>query len=153
RELSKMGDMVSKAAVSYERIQEVLNAVSRVRNLPRARRARPFKGKLEFDRVSFGYSADHPILKEISFQIEPGQVAAFVGPSGAGKSTIISLIPRFYDPTSGQIKMDGSDIRKFTLQSLREQMSFVLQDTVLFRVPIWQNIAYGKPDAKRAEII
>ncbi|MCX6621746.1 MAG: ABC transporter ATP-binding protein [Acidobacteria bacterium] len=153
RELSKMGDTVSKASVSYERIQEVLNTVSRVRDLPRARRARPFHGKIEFDRVSFSYSPDHPILKEISFQIEPGQVAAFVGPSGAGKSTIISLIPRFYDPGSGQVRIDGSNIRDYTLQSLREQMSFVLQDTVLFRVPIWQNIAYGKPEAQRAEII
>jgi subfamily B ATP-binding cassette protein MsbA len=153
RDLSKMGDTVSRATVSYERIQEVLNTVSRVRDSPRARRARPFHGKIEFDRVSLSYSPDHPILKEISFQIEPGQVAAFVGPSGAGKSTIISLIPRFYDPTSGQVRIAGSDIRKYTLQSLREQMSFVLQDTVLFRVPIWQNIAYGKPEAQRAEII
>jgi ATP-binding cassette, subfamily B, bacterial len=153
RDLSKMGDTVSKATVSYERIQEVLNTVSRVRDLPRARRAPPFKGKIEFDRVSFSYSPDRPILKELSFQIEPGQVAAFVGPSGAGKSTIISLIPRFYDPTSGQVKMDGSDIRKYSLRSVREQMSFVLQDTVLFRAPVWQNIAYGKPEARRAEII
>ena len=114
RDLSKMGDTVSKATVSYERIQEVLNTVSRVRDLPRARRAPRFKGKIEFDRVSFSYSPDRPILKELSFQIEPGQVAAFVGPSGAGKSTIISLIPRFYDPTGGQVKMDGSDIRQYT---------------------------------------
>ena len=153
RDLSKMGDTVSKATVSYERIQEILNAVSRVRDLPRARRAPTFKGKVEFDRVSFGYSPDHPILKEMSFQIEPGKVAAFVGPSGAGKSTIMSLIPRFYDPTSGQVKIDGSDIRGYKLRSLREQMSFVLQDTVLFRVPIWQNIAYGKPEAQRGEIM
>jgi subfamily B ATP-binding cassette protein MsbA len=153
RELSKMTDTVSKATVSYERIQEVLNTVSRVRDLPRARRAGRFKGKLEFDRVGFSYNPDQPILTEVSFQIEPGQVAAFVGPSGAGKSTIISLIPRFYDPTAGQVKIDGSDIRQYTLQSLREQMSFVLQDTVLFRAPIWQNIAYGRPEAKRAEII
>src|SRR5207253_103264 len=125
----------------------------RVRNLPRERPAPKFKGKIEFDRVSFHYSPDNPILKDMSFQIEPGKVAAFVGPSGAGKSTIMSLIPRFYDPTSGEVKIDGSDIRKYTLQSLREQMSFVLQDTVLFRVPIWQNIAYGKPEAQRAEII
>jgi ATP-binding cassette, subfamily B, bacterial len=89
----------------------------------------------------------------MSFQIEPGKVAAFVGPSGAGKSTIMSLIPRFYDPTSGRVKIDGSDIRGYKLRSLREQMSFVLQDTVLFRVPIWQNIAYGKPEAQRAEIM
>ena len=153
RDLSKMGDTISKATVSYERIQEVLNTVSRVRDLPRARAARKLKGKVEFDRVSFSYSPDRPILKEMSFHIEPGQVAAFVGPSGAGKSTIVSLIPRFYDPTAGQVKIDGSDVRQYTIQSLREQMSFVLQDTVLFRVPIWQNIAYGKPEAQRAEII
>ena len=153
RDLSKMGDTVSKATVSYERIQEVLNTVSRVRDSPGARRAQQFNGKIEFDRVSFSYNPDHPILEELSFQIEPGQVAAFVGPSGAGKSTIISLIPRFYDPTSGQVKIDGADIRSYTLRSLREQMSFVLQDTVLFRIPIWQNIAYGRPEAQRDEII
>ena len=153
RELSKMGDTVSKATVGYERIQEVLNTVSRVRNLPGARRVRTSKGKLEFDHVSFSYDAGQPILKEVSFQIEPGQVAAFVGPSGAGKSTIISLIPRFYDPTSGQVIIDGLDIRQYKLRSLREQMSFVLQETVLFRAPIWENIAYGKPDARRAEIV
>src|SRR5882762_11769520 len=107
-----------------------------------AARAGPFKGKLEFEEVSFSYSPDSPILKDVNFQIEPGQVAAFVGPSGAGKSTIISLIPRFYDPTSGQVKIDGSNIRNYTLRSVREQMSFVLQDTLLFRAPLWQNIAY-----------
>jgi ATP-binding cassette subfamily B protein len=153
RDLSKMGDTVSKATVSYERIQEILNAISRVRDLPGARRARQLKGNMIFDRVSFSYTADHPILKDMTFEIKPGQVAAFVGPSGAGKSTILSLIPRFYDPASGQVKLDGLDIRKYTLQSLREQMSFVLQDTVLFHVPIWQNIAYGKPEASREEII
>jgi ATP-binding cassette subfamily B protein len=153
RDLSKMTDTVSKATVSYERIQEVLGTVSRVRDLPRARRARPFKGSVEFDRVSFSYGAERPILTDVSFRIEPGQVVAFVGPSGAGKSTIIGLIPRFYDPTSGQVRIDGSDIRRYTLQSLREQMSFVLQDTVLFRAPLWKNIAYGKPGAGRAEIV
>ncbi len=153
RELSKMTDTVSKATVSYERIQEVLNIVSRVRDLPRAHRAGPLKGKIEFDRVSFSYTPDRPVLKDVSFRIEPGQVAAFVGPSGAGKSTIISLIPRFYDPTSGAVRIDGSDVRRYTLRSLRDQMSFVLQDTILFRAPIWQNIAYGKPQAPRAEII
>jgi len=153
RDLSKMTDTVSKAAISYERIQDVLNTVSRVRDLPRARRAPRFKGKIEFDKVNFSYSPEQQILTDISFAIEPGQVAAFVGPSGAGKSTIVSLIPRFYDPTAGQVKIDGTEIRGYTLHSLREQMSFVLQDTVLFRAPIWQNIAYGKPEAQRAEII
>ncbi len=153
RELSKMTDVISKAVVSYERIQEVLETESRVRDFPRARRAPWFKGKIEFDRISFSYNPDQPILKDVSFRIEPGQLAAFVGPSGTGKTTIISLIPRFYDPTSGQVKIDGADIRHYTLRSLREQMSFVLQETLLFRAPIWQNIAYGKPEARHAAII
>ncbi len=153
RELSKMADTVSKAAVSYERIQEVLETESRVRDLPRARRAPRFRGRIEFDRACFSYNSDRPILKDVSFQIEPGQLAAFVGPSGTGKTTIISLIPRFYDPTSGQVRIDGTDIRSYTLRSLREQMSFVLQETLLFRAPVWQNIAYGKPVARRGEII
>ncbi len=153
RELSKMGDTVAKAAISYERIQEVLGEVSRVRDMPHATRAPVLRGEMEFDHVNFGYQPDNLILKDVSFRIEPGQIAAFVGPSGAGKSTIIGLIPRFYDVLSGTVKVDGHDVRSYTLQSLREQMSFVLQDTVLFHVPIWQNIAYGKPEAGRDEII
>ena len=152
RELSKMTDTISKASVGYERIQEVMETESHVRDLPRARRAPRFRGKIEFDGVSFSYSPEQPILKDVSFQIEPGQLAAFVGPSGEGKTTLLSLIPRFYDPTSGQVRIDGSDIRRYKLQSLREQMSFVLQETLLFHAPIWQNIAYGKPEAGRAEI-
>ena len=86
-------------------------------------------------------------LKDVSFTIEAGQVAAIVGPSGTGKTTIVSLIPRFYDPVSGRVNIDGTDIREYRLKSLREQISFVLQDTLLFRATIWENIAYGKPDA------
>jgi ATP-binding cassette subfamily B protein len=153
RELSKMTDTVSKAMVGYERIQEVLEIESRVRDRPHARRAPRFKGQIEFDHVNFSYDGGDPVLKDISFQIEPGQVAALVGPSGTGKTTIISLIPRFYDPGSGQVKIDGKDIRQFTLKSLREQMSFVLQETLLFHASVWENIAYGKPDASRREII
>jgi subfamily B ATP-binding cassette protein MsbA len=89
----------------------------------------------------------------VSFGIEPGQVAAFVGPTGGGKSTIISLVARFYDPLSGEVKIDGTNIRNYTMKSLREQISFVLQETLLFHAPIWQNIAYGRPEANREEII
>ncbi|HJY87847.1 MAG TPA: ABC transporter ATP-binding protein [Candidatus Acidoferrales bacterium] len=153
RELSKMTDTVSKAVVGYERIQEVLEIESRVRDRPRARRAPRFRGKIEFDRVSFSYDGGQPVLKDISFRIEPGQIVAIVGPTGTGKSTIISLISRFYDPRSGQVKIDGTDIRRYTQKSVREQISFVLQETLLFHAPVWQNIAYGKPDAPRSEII
>ena len=153
RDLSKMTDTVSKASVGYERIKEVLEIESRVRDLPGARRAPRLKGQIELDRVSFQYDGGNPVLKDISLKIEPGQIAALVGPSGTGKTTIISLLPRFYDPTSGTIKIDGQDIRKYTLKSVREQISFVLQDTLLFRTTVWENIAYGKPDATRKEIM
>jgi len=153
RDLSKMTDTFSKAAVGFERIQEVLEAESQVPDLPRARRAPSIKGEVEFEHVSFGYNEDQMILKDVSFKIEAGQVAAFVGPTGAGKTTIISLIPRFYDPTSGQVKIDGWDVRRFQQKTVRQQLSFVLQETLLFRAPIWQNIAYGKPEATRAEIM
>ena len=153
RDLSKMTDTVSKASVGYERIKEVLETESRVRDLPRARRAARFRGDIKFEDVSFSYQPDTPVLKNVSLEITPGQTAAFVGPTGAGKSTIISLVARFYEPTSGVIKIDGQDIRSYTLRSLRQQMSFVLQDTLLFRAPLWKNIAYGKPEARRSEIV
>ncbi len=153
RDLSKMTDTVSKAAVGFERIREVLEADSGMRDQPGARAAAGFKGKIEFDKISFGYNPDQLILKDVSFEIEPGQVAAFVGPTGGGKTTIISLVARFYDPLSGEIKIDGTNIRSYTMKSLRQQISFVLQETLLFRAPIWQNIAYGRPEASREEIV
>ncbi len=152
RDLSKMTDTVSKATVGYERIREVLEIESVVRDAPRARRAPKFTGRIEFDKVSFGYGDGPPILTDVSLTIEAGQVAAIVGPSGAGKTTVVSLIPRFYDPTSGRVVIEGSDIRRYRLKSLRDQMSFVLQDTLLFRTTIWENIAYGRPGAPAAEI-
>jgi len=153
KDLSKMTDTVSKASVGFERIREVLETESAVRDLPRAHPARGFKGRIEFEHVSFGYTPGQVVLKDLSFGIEPGQVAAFVGQTGGGKTSIVNLMARFYDPVSGVVKIDGTDIRKFTLKSLRDQISFVLQDAVLFRAPVWQNIAYGRPEARRAEIV
>ena len=153
RDLSKSTDTVSKAIVGYERIEEVLEIEARVRDLPGARKAPRFKGKIEFDHVNFAYDDKIPVLKDMSFEIETGQVAAIVGPSGVGKTTIISLIPRLYDPQSGTIKIDGVDIRRYKLKSLREQISFVLQETLLFHTSVWENIAYGKPDASPDQII
>jgi len=153
QELSKMTDAYAKASVGYERIREVLDTEREVKDLPGARRATNLKGAIEFDKVSFSYDGERPILSDVSFRIEPGKVAALVGPTGAGKTTIISLIPRFYDPTSGVVKVDGLDVRRYMQKSLRQQISFVLQDTLLFHAPIWNNIAYGKPEATRAEIL
>jgi subfamily B ATP-binding cassette protein MsbA len=153
RDLSKMTDTVSRASVSLERIRDVLDTESGVRDVPHARKAGRFKGRIGFDSVSFAYNPDQVILQDVSFEIEAGQVAAFVGPTGGGKSTIINLVARFYDPVSGTVSIDGTDIRRYTMQSIRDQISFVLQETLLFHAPIWQNIAYGRPDATRAEII
>lgn len=153
QELSKMTDAYSKAAVGYERIQEVLHTHDEVKDARHAKRAPRFHGEIEFDHVSFSYSDERPILNDVSFSIQPGQVAALVGPTGAGKSTIISLVPRFYDPSSGIVKIDGVDIRRYQQKSVRRQISFVLQETLLFHSPVWANIAYGKPEASREEIV
>lgn len=153
QELSKMTDTFSKAAVGYERIKEILETVGQVTDLPNAKRAPRLKGLIEFKDVSFAYEDQHPVLSELNLTVQPGQTVALVGPTGAGKTTIISLIPRFYDPTSGKIMIDGRDVRSFTQKSLRQQISFVLQETVLFHGTVWHNIAYGKPEATRAEIL
>ena len=153
QELSKMTDTYSKAAVGYERIREVLDTDKEVKDYRRAILASRFRGSIEFDHVSFNYVPDTPILEDVSFTIEPGQLAALVGPTGAGKTSIISLIARFYDPLSGTVKIDGTDIRRFRQKSLRQQLSFVLQETMLFHASVWQNIAYGKPEASRQEIM
>ncbi len=153
RELSKMTDTISKAQVGWERIREVLENEMQVRDLPKAKRAPQFKGRIEFDHVDFSYEGSRAVLRDINFDIKPGQLAALVGPTGAGKTTIVSLLPRFYDLTSGQIRIDGTDVSQFKLQSLRQQISFVLQETMLFRATVAQNIAYGKPEATPEEII
>jgi ATP-binding cassette subfamily B protein len=153
QDLSKMTDAYSKAAIGYERIREILDMDGEVKDQPGARKVSQFKGAIEFDHVTFGYDPKSPTLEDVSFRIEPGQVAAFVGPTGAGKTTIISLISRFYDPVSGAVKIDGLDVRRYQQRSLREHISVVLQETILFHGTIWQNIAYGKPNASRAEIL
>ena len=153
RDLSKMTDAYSKAAVGYERIREVLETDHQVKDLPGARRAPEFRGSIELENVSFSYGTNCKILKQVNLIIEPGQKAALVGPTGAGKTTIISLIPRFYDPDVGSVKIDGVDVRLFHLKSLRQQISLVLQETLLFHGPVWSNIAYGRPDASRGDIL
>ena len=152
RDLSKMSDTVSKAVVARERILEVLNVDSRVRDLPGARRAPRFRGRIEFSHVTFGYADGTTVLNDVNIRIESGQFAAIVGPSGTGKTTMVSLIPRFYDPVSGDVRIDGTDIRKYTLKSLRDQISLILQDTLLFRATIRDNIAYGRPTASFGDV-
>src|SRR5947207_151931 len=153
QEISKMTDTYSKAAVGYERLREILDTDPEVKDLPKAKPAPKFRGEIEFDHVSFSYTSDSQTLKDVSFNIDTGQVSALVGPTGAGKTSIISLLARFYDPDKGVIKVDGIDVKTLQQKSLRNKMSVVLQETILFHAPVWQNIAYGKPHCTRGEII
>jgi subfamily B ATP-binding cassette protein MsbA len=153
KDLSKMTDTVSKAVVSFERIGELLETQSQIRDLPGARPAPPFAGRIEFDHVRFGYRADQLVLKDVNLNIEAGEAVALVGPTGSGKSTLIGLVPRLYDTIGGEVRIDGINIRSYTLKSLRDQISLVPQHCVLFRATVRENIAYGKPWATREEII
>jgi len=153
KDLSKMSDTLSMAAVSVERVGELLSVDSEVRERADARRAPRFKGRIEFSHIAFGYQPDGLVLEDIDFVVEAGERVALVGHTGAGKSTLIGLIPRLYDALRGEITIDGQDIHLFTLESLRNQISFVLQDALLFHGSVAQNIAYGKPGATQGEII
>jgi subfamily B ATP-binding cassette protein MsbA len=152
QDISKTMDSYSKAEVGFERIKEIIATESEIHDAPKARRAPRFRGRIDFEHVDFGYSPDRQVLFDVNLHIEPGQCVALVGPTGSGKTTIVNMVARFYDPTAGVVKIDGLDIRTLTQKSIRDQMSFVLQDTVLFSGSIWDNIAYGKPEASYAEI-
>ncbi len=153
KDLSKMSDTVSMAAVSFERAAELLSIDSEVRERPDARPAPRFKGRVEFSHVAFGYHTDQAVLKDVNLVIEAGQRVALVGHTGVGKSTLIGLITRLYDARGGVITIDGEDIRCYTLDSLRNQISVVLQDALLFHSSVAQNIAYGLPSATERAII
>ena len=141
------------AASGVQRCFEVLDRANDVPDAPDAYELTGTRGDLVFENIAFGYSADHPILQKVNVHIEPGQTVAFVGGTGAGKSTMLSLVPRFYDPTAGRVLLDGHDVRDLTKKSLRNQISIVLQDTLLFSTTVRENIAYGRPDATEEEII
>lgn len=153
KNLSKMTDTLSKAAISFERIRDVLGIESQIQDRPTAIVAPHFTGRIELDGVEFGFSPGQSVLRQVSLTIPAGARVALVGATGSGKSTLMCLIPRLYDPREGRVLIDGHDIRDFSLDSLRRQISFVLQDTLLFRATVAQNIAYGRPDASEEQII
>lgn len=152
RQLAKHVANISKAAASGERIVDLLDIVPAVRDKRGAITAQPFKGDVRFRRVHFAYDSAKTVLENVSFEAKAGQRIALVGPSGGGKSTLVSLLLRLYDPLSGQVCIDGRDIRDYQLDSLRGQISIVLQDSVLFGATIRDNIAYGSLGATDAEI-
>ncbi len=165
RKLIEDWSTYGELSASLEGIGEILDLQPTVIDEPGAIEAPPFKGHLEFRNVEFAYPSisfekddgaaakSRTILKNINFDIQPGQVIAVVGQTGAGKSTIVQLIPRLYDPGAGQVLIDGHDIREYSLESLRSQISMVLQETILFTGSIVENIAYGRPEATGAEIV
>jgi len=153
RRLGFIVSAVAQAAAAGERVFEILDAVSEVRDSPDAQPLLPVKGHVRFEEVSFAYFGRHQVLHEVNFEAKPGQVIALLGATGSGKSTIINLIPRFYDPTAGRITVDGHDTRCITLNSLRDQIGIVLQETTLFAATMRENIAFGCPDASQEEIV
>ncbi len=153
QDLASMASTIAQTAVARERIQAILGADDIIRDDPAASDPPRLAGAISFENVAFGYGDDTPVLRDVSFSIEPGQTVGVVGPTGSGKSTLVSLIARFYEPTAGRVLIDGNDIRRYRLAALRAQIGFVLQETVLFRGSVADNIAYGKPDATRAQIV
>ncbi len=141
------------AAAGTQRCFEVLDRENDVPDAPDAKELPPVKGEVVLQNVSFGYDEKRLVFHDVNVRIAPGQTVAFVGGTGAGKSTMLSLVPRFYDPVKGRVLIDGHDLRTLTKRSLRAQISIVLQDTLLFSTTIRENIAYGRPDATEAEII
>ena len=150
--LANLLENLQQSLAGAERVTMILATPSAIQNEKDAEELRDVKGALSFENVSFNYDNKIPVLKNISFSCKPGMMVALVGPTGVGKTTATQLISRFYDPVEGRILIDGHDIKKVTLESLRHNISPVLQDTFLFNGSIAENIGYARPDATRAEI-
>jgi subfamily B ATP-binding cassette protein MsbA len=153
KDLAAMTSSIAQTTVALERIQKILAADDIIVEKPGAIDPGRAEGQITFDNVSFAYEEEAPILNGVTFQIEPGQIVGIVGPTGSGKSTVLSLVPRFYDASSGRVAIDGIDVTDYKLSALRSQIGYVLQETVLFRGTIRENIAYGRPGATEDEII
>nr|MDD6336150.1 ABC transporter ATP-binding protein [bacterium] len=147
-----IGEQLQQGLAGAERAYHVLDMKPTVQDAPDARELTSCQGEITFDHVSFGYDTDQVVLDDISFTVKPGQMLALVGPTGVGKSTIAGLIARFYDPRLGSVKIDGVDVKEYTLSSLRQQLSIVLQDVFLFNGTIAENIAYARPNATQQQI-
>jgi ABC-type multidrug transport system fused ATPase/permease subunit len=153
KDLASMTSAIAQTTVALERIQAILSADDVIQEHADATDPGRVKGAITFEHIAFGYGDDPPVLRDVSFSIQPGQVIGIVGPTGSGKSTVLSLVPRFYDPQKGRILIDGVDVTTLKLAALRSQVGFVLQETVLFRGSIRENIAYGRPGASDDEVV
>jgi ATP-binding cassette subfamily B protein len=144
---------IQTAMASAQRVFEILDTKPEIKDAPGAIELPPIRGEVAFEHVNFGYDPGQVVLRDFSLKVKPGETIALVGPTGAGKSSIINLLTRFYDPQAGRITIDGLDIKKVTIESLRSQIGIVLQDTFIFSGPIRENLRYGKLDASMQEII
>jgi subfamily B ATP-binding cassette protein MsbA len=153
QDLAKNTNAIAQATVALERIQRILDTDTVIKDRAGAKTLEVAKGTISFENVAFGYDPAAPVLKDVCFAVEAGQKLGVVGTTGGGKSTVVSLIPRFYDVNAGRVLIDGIDVTEYTKESLRKQIGFVLQDTVLFHGTIKSNIAYGRTGATDAEII
>ena len=153
QDLAKMTNSIAQTGVAVERLQAILETDEVLPQRTNAVVPGPFRGEVVFDHVQFEYDSENPVLQDVSFKVAPGQLVGLVGPTGSGKSTVLSLIPRFYDPTGGKVMIDGKDIRDYRMSGLRDNIALVLQDTVLFRGTIAENIAYGRLNATHDEIV
>ncbi len=153
RRIGMIVPAVAMAASAGERVFDILDAPSPVQDADDAVPMPPIEGAVRFEHVHFSYSERHSVLEDVTFEAQPGQVIALLGPTGSGKSSVLNLIPRFYDPTSGLVLIDGIDVRTVTLNSLRDQIGIVLQETTLFAVSVQENIAFGRPGASLDEIV
>ncbi len=151
--LNRANNVIQQAVACHQRVQEVLETEPQIQDSPTAVPLPPVRGRVRFEDVSFGYNVSRPTLSAIAFEVNPNETAAFVGLSGAGKTTIINLLSRFYDPSSGRITVDGIDVRGVTLASLRAQIGLVTQETVLFDDTVRHNIAYGLDGHSEENII
>lgn len=152
RSLAQMTNTLAQVSVGFQRVTAVCDADVKIPERPMPVDPPEFKGEIAFENVAFGYQPEVPVLRDVSFKIGSGQMVGIVGPTGSGKSTLVSLIPRFRDLVGGRITIDGVDISEYTLHGLRTQIGFVLQNTVLLRGTIRDNIAFGRPDATDEEI-
>ena len=151
--LAQLLEQMQQAFAGAERIIEILDAPETVREKPGARPLKDVKGEISFENVSFSYTEDVPVLVDVSFEIKPGEMVALVGATGVGKSTLAQLISRFYDPTSGVVRIDGQDLRDVELASLHRNVAMVLQDTFLFNGTIGENIAFARPEATMEDTV
>ena len=153
KRLSRVYSNIQKALAAAQRVFDVLDTVPEIQDIPGAKALPTITGQVVFENIDFSYKAGEPALRQVSLVAEAGQMIAFVGPSGAGKTTIANLVPRFYDPTAGRILIDGHDIKTVTLNSLRQQIGIVPQETILFNGSVYENILYGDLAASKEQVL